>query len=349
MKLLIVTQKVDLRDPILGFFHEWLLEFAKHYEQIHVIALQVGSYDLPHHVHVHSLGKEKYPSRILYLKKLYRLMFHLRHEYDQVFVHMNPIYVVLGGVFWKWWHKKIALWYTHKQVDLKLRLATFLANVVFTASPQSFRLPSNKVLVVGHGIPVHQFDHVPLVRSKNEVPTLITIGRISKTKHLFPLLEAVDRLVATKQPVHLTIVGDAVTAADSEYLEKLETFVTTRSLGPSVHFEGGVLPVAIPQYLFGADLFVHLSTTGSLDKAVLEAFAAGTIVISSSEGIWPLFGPYAELLRVAPDVLSVSNKIREVLDLDEEKKAAIRDYFRRVVQDEHSLSGLIERIAANLV
>ena len=32
MKLLIITQKVDSADPILGFFHQWVEEFAKHCE-----------------------------------------------------------------------------------------------------------------------------------------------------------------------------------------------------------------------------------------------------------------------------------------------------------------------------
>ncbi|MEK7538915.1 MAG: hypothetical protein AAB552_03680 [Patescibacteria group bacterium] len=58
MKLLILTQKVDQNDDILGFFHGWIREFAKHAEQVTVIALGVGEYDLPKNVRVFSLGKE---------------------------------------------------------------------------------------------------------------------------------------------------------------------------------------------------------------------------------------------------------------------------------------------------
>jgi len=32
MKLLILTQKVDIDDDVLGFFHGWLEEFAKNVE-----------------------------------------------------------------------------------------------------------------------------------------------------------------------------------------------------------------------------------------------------------------------------------------------------------------------------
>jgi hypothetical protein len=59
MKLLIITQKVDINDPILGFFHRWIEEFAKHCEKITVICLYKGTYNLPNNVKVLSLGKEE--------------------------------------------------------------------------------------------------------------------------------------------------------------------------------------------------------------------------------------------------------------------------------------------------
>ena len=59
MKLLITTQTVNINDPVLGFFHRWLKEFAENCEQVTVICLQVGEYQLPPNVKVISLGKEK--------------------------------------------------------------------------------------------------------------------------------------------------------------------------------------------------------------------------------------------------------------------------------------------------
>ena len=59
MRLLIITQKVDKNDPILGFFHRWIEEFAKHCQSIIVICLQKGEYNLPKNIKILSLGKEK--------------------------------------------------------------------------------------------------------------------------------------------------------------------------------------------------------------------------------------------------------------------------------------------------
>ncbi len=98
MKLLILTQKVDKNDPILGFFHRWIEEFANHCEQVTVICLAKGKSTLPPTVSVLSLGKEAGQSRLKYLWRFYRYLWRERQNYDTVFVHMNQEYVLLGAL-----------------------------------------------------------------------------------------------------------------------------------------------------------------------------------------------------------------------------------------------------------
>jgi len=57
LKLLIITQKLDERDSVLGFFVGWVRELAKHFPQIIVVCLEKGEYDLPANVRGLSLGK----------------------------------------------------------------------------------------------------------------------------------------------------------------------------------------------------------------------------------------------------------------------------------------------------
>ena len=77
MKLLIITQKVDDHDDVLGFFVRWIEEFAKYVEKVTVVCLQKGTYYLPDNVTVLSLGKE-YPANICeiktfrYIERFYR-------------------------------------------------------------------------------------------------------------------------------------------------------------------------------------------------------------------------------------------------------------------------------------
>ena len=44
-KLLIFTQKADINDPVLGFFHKWIEEFSKNFESIIVVCLEKGEFN----------------------------------------------------------------------------------------------------------------------------------------------------------------------------------------------------------------------------------------------------------------------------------------------------------------
>src|SRR3989338_4584531 len=215
MRLLIFTQAVDRTDPILGFFHRWLEEFAKHCEQVVVVCLHKGDYALPPNVKVITLPQA---GKIRRAAALCRISFARRKEYDAVFVHMNPEYLVAAGWLWRLLHKRVALWYTHKSVSLYVRVAHFFTEVVFTASTESFRLASRKVRVVGHGIDTTR--PVPPRTSAPGLARLITTGRIAPVKGIQVMVEAFLMLKA--QGVNTTFVAYGPTLApDAAYQEKL--------------------------------------------------------------------------------------------------------------------------------
>src|SRR5436853_218655 len=57
-----------------------------------------------------------------------------------------------------------ALWYHHRHVDSKLRLATALVDRVLSPTPEGFQLPTGKLVITGHGIDVERFS--PLSESR---------------------------------------------------------------------------------------------------------------------------------------------------------------------------------------
>ena len=67
MKLLILTQKVDANDDVLGFFVRWMDEFKKKVDKLSVICLEKGNGE-NENIPVYSLGKEKGASRVKYIK-----------------------------------------------------------------------------------------------------------------------------------------------------------------------------------------------------------------------------------------------------------------------------------------
>lgn len=282
MKILIITQKLDASDPILGFFHRWVEEFSKYSESLTVICLYKGEYDLPKNVTILSLGKEAGDSKIKYIINFYKYIWRERKNYDKVFVHMNQIYVLLGGIFWKILKKKIFLWYTHKSVTLSLRLAVLLSNNIFTASKESFRLNSNKIFIVGHGIDTGIFspkgDH-----QTHDPYTILSVGRISSAKNQLIMTKALVILRQKGFKGRLVLVGLPITVSDEDYQKKVVEYVEKEELKNKVFFEGSSKPHLVIEAYRNADLFINLSTTGSLDKAVLEAMSCGLQIVTSNE------------------------------------------------------------------
>lgn len=335
MKLLIVTQVVDTEHPILGFFHRWIEEFAKHCEQVHVICLEAGKYSLPANVTVHSLGKEGGKGKFAILLRFYSLIWSLRKEYDNVFVHMNQIYVILGAPFWRALGKRIGLWYAHGSVSRSLILAERLTDRVFTCSPDSFKLFSKKVLVTGHGIDTIHF--TPKVVRKDL--DLITVGRITESKNLLTLIE----ILATLHKTHLltlTIVGIAVTEAERTYEKELKKEILLKGLQDSVYFTGKVLQQDLPAILNRAKVFVTVARNGSLDKAILESMACELPVVSMASGSISL--PLDTYQSTTKETFI--EQIKKVIESGVFKKTEYRNF----TETKHSLSVLVPKIINNL-
>ena len=345
MRLLIVTQKVDKNDPILGFFVRWIEEFAKYFESIIVITLEEGDHELPTNVRVLSLGKGEGNSKFSITRRFFKLIRDERQNYDAVFVHMNPIYIALAGWRWKWWHKKVFLWYTHKQVDAKLKIAYRYVERVFTASEESFKLPGSKTMVTGHGIDVVKFASIPRTKALGAEPVkIIDVGRITLIKDPVTMIEATRTLRDITQTMFKVVfVGGPVTLEDKDYALYVSDKVKKYALYNLVTFMGDLAPNVMMDQYHDADIAVNLTPTGGLDKAVLEAMAAGIPVITSNEAFRMYFGEYAKrLIFKHGDSNDLANKLKDLIetkDLD-----VIGSNLQSVVRDRADVSELIRKI-----
>ncbi len=332
MKLLIVTQAVDKNDPLLGFFHAWILEFAKHTTQLTVFALRVGEHELPQNVTVVPLRGRKRNRVKTGLRFLYELYVR-RDAYDAVFVHMNPEYVLLGGPTWKVLGKKVSLWYTHKHVGFRLRLAEQFVDHLFTASKESLRLNSKKVRVMGHGIAMPAIAHVP---GSSPAIRILTVGRISAAKKTQELLAALSVLHARGISFTCSVVGAPATRADGEYYARLQERFRAEPFYTHVKWVGAVPHDTLPGVLSSADVFVNLSSTGSLDKAVLEALAAGVPAVTSNEAFKDMLSPVGLYVdSTNPQVIASMIEKASKTDITE---------LSHTVRKTHSLSELIPAI-----
>ncbi len=354
MKLLILTQKVDINDDVLGFFHYWTSEFAKHCEKITVVCLYMGEYNLPANVRVLSLGKEKfirnshYWHKICILASFYKYIWQERNNYDVVFVHMNQIYVILGGLLWKLLNKKIGLWYAHGSVPFTLRISEKLADVIFTSTKSGFRIKSEKVRVVGQGIDVNKFEARNSKSETNSKFKIISVGRISPSKDYETLIKAVEILSGQSDDFEVNIIGGPGLPEDKKYLDEIKKILSEKKLGETINFLDSIPNKDIISHLQSANLFVNMGLTGSLDKAVLEAMACGLPVLTCNEALIDILGKYKEtLMYPKKDYKKLAGKIEFILKLDYAERKKIGGDLRNIVVESHSIDGLITKILKN--
>lgn len=304
-----------------------------------MICLYRGEYDLPENVEVFTLGKEIGTSKLTRIRRFLAYVREYKDDYDTVFVHMNPEYVVLAGLLWRKWGKRILLWYTHKNVHLTLRLATKLADMIFTASPESFRLPTPKVRVVGHGIDTDFFK--PEMREFSIETRIVTSGRVTPSKHIIEMLRVLDELYKKGEKFRFTIVGTTATEQDEQYAETLEAEIQKRPYHEKVHLVGAVPQGEMPELLNEQDVFLNFSTTGSLDKAVLEALATGVPVVTTNEAFKDLLAPFGLYVPVK-NYHTLAEAVSGVMNRPD--RAAVVATLRGKIAEEHSLARLIPKI-----
>jgi glycosyltransferase involved in cell wall biosynthesis len=193
-KILIITQKVDKNDPILGFFHNWILEFAKE-KNVYVIANEVWKYDppatqdsllalragLPSNVKVFSLEKENGVGKLARYARFINLARKLVPRCGGIFAHMCPEYVIAVSPIAKIFRKKILLWFVHKSKNAKLVLAEKLSDGIFTVAKESCALESKKIHIVGHGINTDDFKKEPFVIPSHSEESLKDATLINET------------------------------------------------------------------------------------------------------------------------------------------------------------------------
>lgn len=338
MKLLMITRKVDQNDALAGFTYNWVKKIGENLDKLYVISWQAGDNSgLPENVKIFFLPA----NRMTKVFTLQKLLFKILPQIDGVFCHMNPEYTILIGPLTKIFRKKIVSWYTHKAVTWRRHLMERLADIIVTASPESFRQPKYpaKVKVIGHGIDTEIFNILNR-KSNNELFNIISVGRISPTKDYESIIKAVDIINIKK--IKLKIIGDVILKSQQQYLNSLQQMVRAMDLFEQVEFVGWVANKNMPSYYQEADLFINMSGTGSVDKVMLEAMSCGSLVLTANEAFREIIG--SEFMVSANNPHDLVKKIKWLMGLPAEEKIKIRKKLRQIVINDHQLNNLVQKI-----
>lgn len=340
MKLLITTQTIDRTDPILGFFHEWVALLARRFEHIEVMCLAEGEHDLPKNVAVHSLGKEKGArSRFAYASAFLKLVRAHRDEYDVVFVHMNPEYLLLAGALWKAWGKKIAFWYNHPAKNLRYVLGSFFADRILYTSSYAASANSPRATQMSAGVDTELFSPQPVPRNRS---TLYMQGRIMPSKRVDLALAAFALVRARIPTATFAIVGPEL---DNAYATKLRSTYGGLIKAGAVTFLGAKSNVQTPALYSAHGVAINLAGAGHFDKTALEPMACETPVVLTSEAFQGLV-PTEWIVRDTAETLAAA--IIKIMQLPEDAYRALGQTLREAVVEKQSLSLLGDQLFTQL-
>ncbi|GJM18071.1 MAG: colanic acid biosynthesis glycosyltransferase WcaL [Phycisphaeraceae bacterium] len=108
------------------------------------------------------------------------------------------------------------------------------------------------------------------------VPTFVNVGRLSAQKGQLVLIDAFAQLLGRVPRARLVIVGDGEMRAD------VERAVAQHGIGDRVELTGSLPGDAVRERLAAAHALVLPSFAEGLPMVIMEAFAAGTPVISTA-------------------------------------------------------------------
>lgn len=351
MKLLIVTQKIDINDPVLGFFHRWVEKISKKCEKLTVICLEKGEYHLPANVKVFSLGKElnvkcqlSIVCKIKYIFNFYKLIWQLRNDYNFTFIHMNQEYVLLGWKLWRLLGKKIFLWRNHQKGNVLTNLAVFLSDKVFCTSDFSYTARFKKTEIMPVGIDTAIFKNNQGKKIKNSI---LCLGRLSPVKRIEFLIKAGTILDNKGVDFKMSIIGSPITEEDFEYENKLKILADNLIKKEKIVFREGVKNEDVPEIYCQNEIIVNLTPTGSFDKTIVEAMACESIVVVSNKIFDKILLP--QFIFKENNSEDLAEKLISIINSSASERFGYGLKFRQYVVENHSLDKLIINLEKSFV
>jgi len=344
MKLLIITQKVDRRDPVLGFFHQWLLKLSSSFDKLTVICLEHAEDELSDQIKILSLGKENGPSRLKYLLRFYEYLWQERGNYDAVFVHMNQEYILLAG--WWWWilGKKVYLWRNHHSGNWLTDVAIFFCQNVFCTSQYSYTAKYQKTILMPVGIDTAIFKpDDSLAKLPNSI---LFIARMAPVKKPHILLEALKKISDWSVIFQADFYGNPL-PPNENYYRQLKKEVTVDNLGDRVHFYLGVPNTEITPLYNRHEIFVNLSSSGMYDKTIFEAMSCGSLVLVSNKNLDGEIDPM--FLFQEGDAIDLAQKLKRLLLLSPAEKRRLAADLKSYSDKYHSLDLLVKKLTRILI
>ena len=284
----ITIYKVGVHKKDLHFWRkaeiiEWLFKAQFHYRRL----LRENDYDLVHAFFGFPTGWLCYRSA----NKLPYIISLRGSDVPGEHARLKLDYKILGPVFGAIWKKAAALVGCSR--GLKDRALKFL--------------PSVAIDVIPNGVDLDRFGPAE-TNERSDILKLVTVGRLSVTKRVGMLIDAVETLHRDGCKVHFTIVGGG------QMQQQLKKIVLGRSLSDIIEITGRISAENMPQLYRQNDIFVSASMQEGMSNAMLEAMASGLPIITTRcEGVEELIADNGLVVEQA-NAEQIANAVRKLAD-----------------------------------
>ncbi len=338
MKVLMITPRVDTSSDVFGFIYYFVEELAKKVEKLVIITPKTTKDIMPNNVIHYPL--DKYDSRFMKSVYFQRLLFKIikKEKIDIIFTHMYLEFAIASTPLSKLFNIPLVTWYSHGNVDLKLKIANKLVDKMVTPSPRSFLLKSDKLVLLNHMTDTNLF--VPLKKPKNDY--LIATDRISRIKGQHLLIEALSILHKKGHKIKLKLVGPI---NNEEYLNELKELAKKLNLENYIEFTGPLPHKDLIPLLQNCAVLITNQHESGLAKTVLEAMSCAKPVVVWDKDYIELCEKYTKDC-LYEDVNSAQQIAEKTLRFLEDKKFAneVGTFLRKSIHEKHSLDACIKKL-----
>lgn len=161
------------------------------------------------------------------------------------------------------------------------------------------------------------------VLRKKERYELISVGSLAQMyKAPDVVIQALVLLKERGVNVHVTWLGDGV------YKENMQEYAHSLGVGDMITFAGAVSMEAVVEYLRASDIFILVSRTEGLPRALIEAMAEGLPCVATNVGGIPELLEDAMLIP-KNDAKALADKVAYLLrDIEEANRQAEMNYLQ---------------------
>jgi glycosyltransferase involved in cell wall biosynthesis len=284
----ITIHKVGIHKKHLHFWQrvevlEWLVKAGFHYRRL----LRKNGYDLAH-------AFFGFPTGWLCYRNAAKLPYIISLRGSDVpgqHARLQLDYKILAPAFRAIWKNASAL--VACSEGLKERALLFMS--------------SERIEVIPNGVELDRFFPAE-TEEKSKVLRLLTVGRLSVTKRIEMLIDAVEILHRTACKVRLTVVGGG------KMEQQFRKIVTERELSDVIKFTGRIDPKKMPEVYRSNDIFISASMQEGMSNAMLEAMASGLpIVTTCCEGLAELIDGNG-LIVEQDNVEEIAKEVKRLAD-----------------------------------